>query len=363
MKATKLSKSMAGIASRSPSERLRGESRYVVLADLRMGDGGGKDELAGQKKALFDILGKWYLPRGYTLILNGDIEDLRRFWLKDIFAAWPEVYALFDAFNEKSKLRKIVGDRDLALLRLRSYPYALSHALRLDGESNSVLVFHGHQASPPYYGSDYLADYMVRWQGYPGRASSKECQEDRGERFKAERRMYRAASSLRIIAIQGHTRRPLFESKTNRDSVRSEIERLLREGDPKGSDSKVDKLIEIYRREEKRHARRSLPSGPAYDPRSLVVPCLFSPGRLIGGNAQGGRALRMLELEDGFINLVRWVEATPGEGPARGSEAPPRSGGGFPYLRLEARSASVQGLFERIELLARGDEERKEDMP
>ena len=133
-KTTKLADSMADIAARSPFETLGPESRYVVVADLRMGDGGKKDELADAKKPLFDILGRWYLPRGYTLVLNGDIEDLRRFWLKDILAAWPELYALFDAYAELGRLRKILGERDLALMRLGSYSYELSHGFRLDGE-------------------------------------------------------------------------------------------------------------------------------------------------------------------------------------------------------------------------------------
>jgi hypothetical protein len=101
-RARRLADSMADIAARSPSERLWEESRYVILADLRMGDGGKKDELAGERKALFSVLSEWYLPRGYTLVLNGDVEDLRSFWLKDIHAAWPEMYALFDASTRRA---------------------------------------------------------------------------------------------------------------------------------------------------------------------------------------------------------------------------------------------------------------------
>jgi hypothetical protein len=365
----KLATSMADIAARCPSERLWDESRYVIVADLRMGDGGKKDELAIAKKALFAILGRYYLPRGYTLVLDGDIEDLRRFWLKDILAAWPEMYALFDAFKEKNRLRKIVGERDLSLLRLRSYPYELSQGLRLDGERNSILVLHGHQASPPFVGRDYLSDYMVHWLGSAKRPKTENVDEDRQGRFKAERRLYRASSYLGIVAIQGHTRRPLFESRTNRDSFHAEVERLLRAGDPRENGSKIDELISIYRKEERRAAaRRSLPSGPGYDERGLVSPCLFSPGRIVGAKVQGALGLRMLELEDGFLSLVRWAKAKRGkEGQPLGHTglgapaAEPRALEGTPYLRFETRSSSVQGLFERINLFApmRGEDKKE----
>jgi hypothetical protein len=346
----KLASSMTAIAAGCPSEGLRDESRYVIVADLRMGDGGSKDELAKARKAIFAILGKWYFPRGYTLVLNGDIEDLRRFWLKDILAAWPEMYALFDSFKEKGRLRKIVGERDLPLLRLRSYPYELSQGLRLDVQKSFLLVFHGHQASPPFVGRDYLSDYMVHWLGSSKRSKAEAEEEDRGERFKAERRLYRASSRLGIVAIQGHTRRPLFESRTNRDSIRAEVERLLHEGDPRDGDSKLDELIAIYRRELRKGGRRSLPSGPSYDERNLVSPCLFSPGRVVGAKTQGARGLRMLEIEDGLLSLVRW-------GSARSVAAgPPRILEGTPYARFLTRAAPIQGLFERIDLLApKGD--------
>jgi len=260
MKAATLASSMAEIASRCPSEELGPESRYVVVADLRMGDGGKKDELAGARRALFAILGHWYYPRGYTLVLDGDIEDLRGFWLRDILSAWPEMYALFDAYAEKGRLRKILGDRDLGLLRQKAYPYELSHALRLDGRQNSILILHGHQASPPYAGSDYLSDYMQRFLASKGGGKRGGPEDEGRERVRAERRLARSASRLGLLAVEGHTRRPLFESMTNRDAVRSGIERLLRESDS------------------------TLPP-EALGGRNPLPPSLFSPGWARGGCA------------------------------------------------------------------------------
>jgi hypothetical protein len=357
IKTTKLAASMVDIAARSPFETLGAESRYIIVADLRMGDGGRKDELAIAKKSLFAILGRWYLPRGYTLVLNGDVEDLRGFWLKDILAAWPEMYALFDVFAERGRLRKILGDRDLGLLRLASYPYELSHGLRLDGERNSVLVLHGHQATPPYSGRDYLSDYIQHWLGSSKRSKPGILDETGRERFKAEQRLYRAASSLGMVTIQGHTRRPLFESLTNRDSVRAEVERLLREGDPLGRGSTVDALVDVYRRESRKGApaRPYARSGAGYDERAIASPCLFCPGRVLGA-----RSLRVLEIEGDSLRLARWARAEGRKagrksaeplGPASPAVAPQRLEGS-PYARFEIRSSSIRGLLERVDLLA-----------
>jgi len=338
-----LAASMAGIAASCPAERLGPDSRYVVIADLRMGDGGREDELLGAKRALVDVLGGWYLDRGYTLVIAGDAEDLRGFWLKDVLAAWPELYAVFDAFADSGRLRKIVGDRDLALTLIRSYPYELLHGLRLDGAGGSLLVIHGHQASRPYVERDYLKEYLLQWQCSAIRRRSEERKGGGGEeRFRSERRLYRASRSLGLTTIQGHTRRPLFESRTGRESLRFEVERLLREGDTRTSRPKLDELFETYRRA-KRDDRGKRPSGDGYEGRGPVSPCLFSPGALVGKGEGRRRDMRMLEVEGGQLHLVRWAAALRPGTFERGNKA---------YLRRVSRSASVESVVDRVELLA-----------
>jgi len=295
MKTVVLASSLANIERLCPSERIVPESRYVVFAGMRLGDGGAKDEFAPAKKMILSILGDWYLLRGYTLVLNGDIEDMRRFWLKDIYAAWPELYAVFDAFAEDGRLRKIVGERDLALLRLLSYPYALSHGLKLESSDYSILVTHGHQASAPFFGRDYLSDYMVRWLGYPRRPKVEEGRVKDGR--KAERRLYQAASSLSSVLIEGHTHRPLFETMSRRDLMRRAI------GDAAGEDFPV------------------------------VAPCLFCPG-----HALGARGLRAIELEGPDILQTRWARLERG---AKGE-------GAMRYAREELRRSALDDVFERM---------------
>jgi len=51
-----------------------------------------------------DVLEQHYLAQGYTLILNGDIEELLRFSLGEIGARWPDLYALFGRFCDAKLL-------------------------------------------------------------------------------------------------------------------------------------------------------------------------------------------------------------------------------------------------------------------
>jgi hypothetical protein len=326
-----------------------------------MGDGGPKDELAKAKKSIAAVLGYWYYPRGYTLVLDGDVEDLRGFWFKDILAAWPELYAVFDVYSQAGRLRKIAGERDLALLRIASYPYEMSHALRLDTEGSSLLILHGHQASTALAGRNYLSDYLAHWLATSKRPKVEA--EVKGERFKTERRLYRAACSLGIILIQGHTRRPLFESLSSRDTVRAEVERLLRE--PQVRPTVLDRMIDLYREEVRADSGklRFASSGASFDERGIGVPCLFSPGR-----ALGRRGLRAIEIEGGKVRLVRWTksrvkrggEESPSAAPWPSAELELTPLAGSTYARYELRSTAIDEIVERVGLLASNKSDRDE---
>ena len=331
-----LADSLTGIAAHSPARALGPESRYLIVGDLRLGDGGSRDRLARERALVYDVLGRHYFDRGYTLVLDGDIEDLRRYWLKDILAAWPELYALFDAYHEDGRLLKILGDHDLSLLRIRSYPYELAHGFRLDGAERSILIVHGHQAAQPYLEYDYLEDYLPRWQSSALRRADSGTDEGARARFKIERRLYRAAAQAGLVAVASHTRRPLFESTTNRDSIRDDIDRLLGRQSLSEEEARLVKLIKVYGLRPR--ASKAYPSGLAYKRELPLLPCLFSPGRFLSGRRDASSELRMLEIEGDRIGMVRWSEQPSPD---------PVLLGGRSYLRSETRMASIADILAR----------------
>ena len=337
-----------------PQESIGADSRYLFLSDLHMGDGGPRDDLAPNGGLVAAVLARWYLERGYVLVLNGDIEDLSKFKLKEIRRAWAPLYALFDSFAAQGRLRKIVGNHDLALLRRDDQPYELLHALVLDWRGRKIFAFHGHEASKLFVKHAYLSDFVVRYLAKPLKIRNTSISKDSKYRFKTERRIYKASKRLGLVSITGHTHRPLFESLSKYDSLRWSIEALLRDyaSAPLGSElrERAPSLIATYRAELERLGRKERRYGLSrglYEDGSLLIPCLFNSGCATGKNG-----ITAIEIEGGAISLVHWTV----EGRARSyieDEAILKDKiEGTSYARYVLKSDGLDDIFARIELLA-----------
>jgi predicted phosphodiesterase len=357
--------SFSRLVTACPVEELTENDRYVFLSDLHLGDGGKRDDMEHNRSLVEAALERWYLPRGYTLVLNGDIEDLNKFPLAAIRAAWPKLYELFDAFAARGRLRKIVGNHDLSLLQEKEYPYPLLHGLSLEKDGRRVFICHGHQASRFFVKYDYLSEFIVRYLAKPLRIKNSSISGDSRRRFAAERRIYRAARTLGLVVLAGHTHRPLFESLSKYDSLRWSIEELLREYAIADAPQRrrLAELVGIYRGELERLSRKELKrdrSRSLYGEGPLLVPCLFN-----SGCATGKHGFTVLEIDRLTISLQHWASG----GSAR------------PYIEEEAlfvdtiegacarytlKSDNLDQVFARIELLGgRGEKieeaEREED--
>jgi UDP-2,3-diacylglucosamine pyrophosphatase LpxH len=337
----------------SPALELDDSMRCVFLSDLHMGDGGESDDLRHNRALAASVLARWYLDRDYTLILGGDVEDLQKFSQAAIRRAWPDLYEIFDAFAARGRLRKLVGNHDLALVRESEPRYELSHGLALKRKGRTLFCFHGHQASRLFAKHMYISDFVVRYLAKPLKIKNQSVAEDSRQKFKAERRIYRASKQLGLVSICGHTHRPLFESLSKYDSLRWAIEELLREYPSSSLErkQKIASLVVLYRGECERLGRKELRWGLSkslYEEKSLLIPCVFN-----SGCATGRHGISAIELGGGSISLVHWAT----EGAAR------------PYLREEAlredrlestlftryqlKEADLDYVFARIDLLGR----------
>jgi predicted phosphodiesterase len=212
-----------------PEESLDDSARYVFLSDLHMGDGSSRDDLEDNRELIELMLADWYLERDYVLVLNGDIEDLNKFSLQSIRAAWPDLLEIIDRFAKRGKLRKIVGNHDFDLLAERNYPWRLYQGLIYRVGDNRLFAFHGHQASSRYVKYDFISEFLVRYLVKPLHIHNTGVSKDSRRRFATERKIYRAARSLGVVAVAGHTHRPLFESLSKYDNIRLTLEGLLRQ--------------------------------------------------------------------------------------------------------------------------------------
>lgn len=335
----------------APKEELRADSRFVFLSDLHMGDGGTRDDLAPNRGLVQNMLARYYLENGYTLVLNGDIEDLSKFRYSDIRAAWKSLYAILDAFAQEGRLRKIVGNHDLGLLKILDHPYELLHGLVLEQSGSRVFVFHGHQASRFFTRHDYLSDFIVRYLAKPLAIKNTSVDDDRRRRFKTERRIYRASRNLGVVAITGHTHRPLFESLSKYDSLRWAIEGLVAEY-PLADESRkqsIARMVALYSDELAHLGKRELAfdlSRSLYDRGTLAVPCLFN-----SGCATGKHGVTVLEYVEGELQLVQWTGKRGPRAYVELEALKKEKIAGTSYTRYVLRRSPLSHIFARLELL------------
>lgn len=128
---------------------LDSSSKVLILSDLHMGNGGRRDEFRRNVEMVRTMLESYYLPEKYSLVLNGDVEELFKFSLDSIVSEWGDLYNLFLKFKENGFFWKTYGNHDAGLLDEKDYQLASSmvNSLKFHYGNETMLLFHGHQAS------------------------------------------------------------------------------------------------------------------------------------------------------------------------------------------------------------------------
>lgn len=291
---------------------LERSSKVVVFSDLHLGDGGRNDEFLHNASLFSTVLRERYLSGGFSLVLNGDIEELFKFDIESIVAAWDELFDLFISFNRNGFFRKLYGNHDQALLDHAEYrltPF-LSESLILLFEGQRLLLFHGHQASvflnEPCSLFSRSLFYILRYLARPFGLRNYSVSYSSRKQYAIERSVYEFSNRSKLISIIGHTHRPLFESMSKFDYLNYRLEELCRSYAPSDARRRLQiesEIGEVRQELESCHrngARRSLRSG-RYN--AIAIPSIFNSGCCIGK-----RGITALEIEDGMIRLVYWTK-------------------------------------------------------
>jgi UDP-2,3-diacylglucosamine pyrophosphatase LpxH len=337
--------SLAPLGERAPVRRLARGERVVVFSDLHLGGGGRRDDFLPNGELLSAALRRYYLPGRFTLVLNGDVEELYRFRLPQIRRQWAGFYELLEEFARRGRLERLVGNHD-AELAVRGDPYPaprLLESLRLERGRGSLLLFHGHQASFIQTRFIGLVSVVLRYVANPLGIRNWSLARSNRRRFRVERKVYGFARASRQVVLIGHTHRPLFESLSKLDRLRFRIENLCRQI-PSASIRRrpaLERELALRKQElERLLAKRGRdPGGSLYDS-PLLVPCLFNSGCCIGK-----RGLTGLEIADDSIALVHWLDSNRGQ--RRGEPL-----AGTPFLRLVLEQEPLDYLFTRVRLLS-----------
>jgi UDP-2,3-diacylglucosamine pyrophosphatase LpxH len=345
--------SLQSLYNDSPEIELGRRHRLVVFSDLHVGNRRRGDDFAKNADLFMSVLEQHYLDLGYTLILNGDIEELLRFSLGEIESRWSDLYALFGRFYGEQRLYKIVGNHDIALPLSREYPFAniLIDGLKIRHSGDVLFLFHGHQASSFQTRFNVLVGLTLRYLARPLGIKNYSVSRSRFRKYKTERRVYAFSQADRIASLVGHTHRPLFESLSKVDALRFRIEQLCRQYTTARAREKrrlsedirrhKEELEQIYRRKGEPQSRRGIYNS------KLLVPCLFNSGCCIGK-----RGITAIELTDGEIALVHWFDKNLSQKHFDLVDERPQQMGDSDYYRVVLNQDSLDYIFTRIRLLA-----------
>lgn len=339
----------------SPVVQLGQDAKVVIFSDLHLGDGSSRDEFLHNSDLFGQVLERRYLERQYGLVLNGDIEELMKFSCQGIVDAWGWLYELFISFGRAGGFWKIYGNHDQGLLEERGYPLApwLLESLVFRYGEQSILLFHGHQASP-FLNSDasvfsQALRYLLRYIAKPAGIRNYSVSHDSRKRYLIERSVYEFSTREGIVSIIGHTHRPLFESLSKIDYLNYRIEELCR-AYPSASDSQrsdieeeIDHLKDALDGCYRKGYRKSLRIG-RYG--NIPIPSIFNSGCAIGK-----RGITAIEIDNGMIRLVYWQKTRPDLRKVAGMALVEEFGLSGCY-RIVLNEDRLDYIFSRIRLLS-----------
>jgi len=343
---------MQQLLAKSAELTITDEDRIIIFSDLHVGNGKSLDDFKGNSDLLKAALRDYYNPQGYTLILNGDVEELHRYSLHEVRAHWTNLYVIFDTFFQQNRFYKIFGNHDSKLFSLfepqKRYP--LHESLNLKYKSHSLFLFHGHQLSYYYQRFNDLMGIILRVIAKPLRIKHYSVAHDNHKKFTIERRAYDFAKQHGMAAILGHTHRPLFESLSKIDTLNYQIETLLRRYH-KVSQNDRDKIEEEVRSLKQEVDRQEAKEGKELSINKVysdatAVPCVFNSGCVIGK-----RGMTAIEIADGQIKLVHWFDSNVDKKYVREDLDNTTQLGNTDYFRTVLKSDDLDYIFTRIRLL------------
>ncbi len=335
----------------APAREITAQDRVVVFSDLHMGDGGSKDDFKENAGLFLTALREYYFPNQFLLILNGDIEEYQKFLPFQVRRAWEPAFLLFDEFARNGRLVQLWGNHDeLLALRPGRKGREVHEAFRLRYHGKNIFVFHGHQISPVYTRLNRVFGYIVRYLARPLGIMNGSVAKNNKKKFKTEQKIYEYSTARKILSIIGHTHRPLFESLSKVDVLKFQIEELCRRYPRAESKEKTQIAKEVQKAKEKLLAL--LESSPEEAMRGSIYESHFMvPSVFNSGSATGKGGITCIEIVDGNIRLVHWVDVERGKHHLDAQDTVIVPLKDTPYFRVLLKEESLDYIFARIELL------------
>jgi len=346
-----LRKRLENLYKTSPKISITNEDRFIIISDLHMGNNTRRDDFRKNSELFEAALKKYYFPNYFTLILNGDIEELQKFSLHKITNRWPRIYYLYEKFHEQNRLIKIVGNHDATLPYHHDYflHKKLYESIVLKYKSESMFIFHGHQASDNLERYNNLAGYILRYIAKPLGLKNASTAYNSKRKFRVEKHVYGFSASQGIVSIIGHTHRPMFDSLSREDLLKYKIEQLVRAYPESDNKAEIESDIDDIKQELHRLAEDGTMERNSLYNSMMVIPCLFNSGHVIGK-----RGFTAIEIIGGDIQLVYWFDQERKQQRITVYEDGPFTMDGTSYSKLILKKDHLDYIFNKIKLLADG---------
>ena len=344
------------LLKKSKGITLDGDSRILILSDLHMGNGGRRDEFRRNAGLVESVLKNYYLPERYSLVLNGDVEELFKFPLDSIVSRWRHLYELFLRFNENGFFLRTFGNHDASLLDEKNYilePFLLE-SLRLSYNDEDLLIFHGHQASVFLWETYPLVSraivWFLRYIAKPFGIRNFSIAYNSRRRFAIEKSIYEFSNRAKIVSIIGHTHRPLFESLSKVDYLNYRIEELCRAFATARESERTEIRDRITRLKTELDA--CFRQGKKIGLRSGVYNNLTIPSVFNSGCAIGKRGITALEIDREKIRLIYWYNGKQSRKFISDRDSRPVRLEGTSFYRIVLNEDHLDYVFSRLHLLA-----------
>jgi predicted phosphodiesterase len=338
---------------RSPQVSLSNQGKWVIFSDLHMGDGGSTDDFKRNASLFIAALKDYYQARDYSLLLNGDVEELQRFSLNKIMGHWKPVYQLFEAYAKQDRLIKTFGNHDLQLrvLKPEQIVFPVLESVRFTHNANELFVFHGHQASKKYQKHNELVGFTLKYFANPLGIKNYSVSHSSRKQYKIEKRVYHYSAYNKRVSIIGHTHRPLFESLHKVERLKYKIEQLCRDyaqGSSAGDDH-IKQSIKAYKKELKKYYKENEDTNfQNYVYNTIFhIPCVFNSGTVIGK-----RGMTCLEIDQDQIKLVHWFDKNISKKYLQQTGYTPEQLGESDYYRMVINQEALKYIFTRIKFLS-----------
>ena len=284
------------------------QDRWIIFSDHHKGVRDGADDFLTAELSYHGALG-YYFELGYHLVVLGDVEELWESHRSPVIANYRATLQLEQEFHRLGRYRRVWGNHDddwRYESLVRDYLGPIFGDLEVpegftlsvqngNQELGRILLVHGHQGTleSDIYG--WFSRYPVRYLWRPIQRLFKvrvnSPSQDWGLRKKHNIALFNwAVQQAQLVLIAGHTHHPVFDIKLQLARLYRNLEQAKESGD-------LLRIAEIRAELEQARVRQNRlgfrMSQPCYFNSGC---CCFDDGDITG-----------IELSDGKIKLVQWV--------------------------------------------------------